>query len=117
MVHGDADRGERSEHDGDVGRGEDWGGGAAVGEANGGVEGVQEMGDNTISPSWPSSLSNSSSHRRLAALLVRFAGGGEAVGEKSGDVACVDEGVGAVGGSSSVDRGGGSLGGVGGGPD
>ncbi len=30
---------------------------------------------------------------------------------------CVVKGVGAVGGSSSVDRGGGSLGGVGGGPD
>jgi hypothetical protein len=97
-----------------VGRGEDGDSGAAVGEADGGVEGVREMGDNTISPSWPSSLSSSSSHRRLAALLVRFAGGGETGGEIGGDVASVDEGV---GGFSCVDRGGGSLGGAGGGPD
>ncbi len=51
VVHGDVDRGERGKHDGDVGRGGGGHGGAAVGEAGGGVEGVQEMGDSTISPS------------------------------------------------------------------
>jgi hypothetical protein len=56
-------------------------------------------------------------HRRLAAFLVRLAGGGETGGEIGGDFACVDEGVGAVGRSSGADRGSSSLGGAGGGVD
>ncbi len=50
VEHGDVDRGKRGEHDGDVGRGEGGHCDAADYEAGGGVEGMQEMGDSTISP-------------------------------------------------------------------
>ncbi len=50
------------------------------GIAGGGREGKQETGESTISLSHPPSRSNYTSHRRLTAFLVRFAGGGEAGG-------------------------------------
>ncbi len=99
MVHGDVHRDGRGEHDEDVGRdiGCDEGGhGGAGGDAVAGGDGVQRTGESTISSSHPSSLSSSTSHRRLAAFLVRFAGGGDA----GGDVASVGNGVGANGGDS-----------------
>jgi hypothetical protein len=79
-VHGDVGRVKCGEHVGVIGRGEGGHGGVADGEAGVGGEGVQEMGESTISPSNPSSLSSSTSHRRLAAFLVCFAGGGETGG-------------------------------------
>jgi hypothetical protein len=100
VVHGDLGRVKCGEHVGNVGHGV-------------GGEGVQEMGESTISPSKPSSLSSSISHRRLAAFLVRFAGGGE----NGGDVARAGERVVAVGGASGSDGGGSIIGGAGGGRD
>ncbi len=55
-------------------------GGVDGNEENGGG-GVQERGDSSISPSESSSLRSSTSQRRFAAFLVRFAGGGEILGE------------------------------------
>ncbi len=74
-------------------------------EENGGG-GVQERGDSSISPSESSSLRSFNSQRRLAAFLVRFAGGGEIVGEFTSVGDC----DGASGGSP---RGAGSVGGAG----
>jgi hypothetical protein len=111
VVHGDVGRVKCGEHVGDVGCDEGGHGGVADGEARDGGEGVQEMDESTISPSNPSSLSSSTSHRRLAAFLVRFAGGGET----GGDVACVGERVVTVGGASDSKGGGSIIGGAGGG--
>ncbi len=77
-----------------------------------GGEGVQEMGESTISPSNPSSLSSSTSHRHLAAFLVHFAGGGE-----TGGMLRVGERVVTVGGASGSKGGGSITGGAGGGRD
>jgi hypothetical protein len=57
---------------------------------------VLRTGESPISSSHPSSLSSSTSHRRLAAFLVRFAGGGD----NGGEVASVGSGVGESGGDS-----------------
>jgi hypothetical protein len=98
-VHGDVDRDSRGEHDRDVGRGEGGHGGDGS-EADGGGGDVQDRGESSISPSHPSSQSSSTSHRRLAAFLVRFAGGGEA----GGDVLSKEIGAcgGTVGATGSV---------------
>jgi hypothetical protein len=81
VVHGDVDRDRLGEHDedvgGDIGCDEGRHGGAGGNAVDGG-DGVQRTGESTISSSHPSSLSSSTSHRRLAAFLVRFVGGGDA---------------------------------------
>ncbi len=86
------------------------------GEGLGGVDsdeedgggGVQERGDSSISPSESSSLRSSTSQRRLAAFLVRFAGGGEIVGEFTS----VGDFSGTCSGSGGSSRGAGSVGGA-----
>ncbi len=50
-----------------------------VGEGEGGGRGVHERGDSCTSSPESSSLSSSTSQRRLAAFLVRLASGGEGV--------------------------------------
>jgi hypothetical protein len=53
--------------------------GGVDGEGKGGGGGVQERGESCISLPESSSLSSSTSRRRLAAFQVRLAGGGEGV--------------------------------------
>ncbi len=94
--------------DGDDGEGL----GGVDGDEEDGGGGVQERGDSSISPLESSSLRSSTSQRRLAAFLVRFAGGGEIVGEFTS----VGDYGGACSGSGGSPRGAGSVGdaGVGG---
>jgi hypothetical protein len=99
VEHGDVDRDSRGEHDTGVDRGEGGHGGVG-GEADGGGGGdMQDRGEITSSRSHPSPRSSSTSHRRLAALLVRFAGGGVAGGDVS------SEEIGACGGTDGAARG------------
>ncbi len=94
-MHGDVDRDTRGEHDTAVGLCEGRHDGVG-GEADGGGGDVQDRGETTSSPSHPSPRSSSTSHRRLAAFLVRFAGGGVAGGDVS------SEGIGVCGGTDGA---------------
>jgi hypothetical protein len=62
-------------------------GDCGVGVEGGGGGVVQGRGEISSASSSPSSLRSSTSHRLLAAFRVRFAGGGDGVGEVSANVA------------------------------
>ncbi len=65
---------------------------------------MHERGESSSSPSSGPPLSNSTSHSRFTAFLVRFAGGGEAEGESTAEGVGV---VGCSGGAGAGDAGGG----------
>jgi hypothetical protein len=79
VVHGDGDLG----GNGRIGGG--LGGVDGDGEGEGGGGGVQERGESWIPSPESCSLRSSTSQRRLAIFLVRLAGGGEAVGDLTGE--------------------------------
>jgi hypothetical protein len=77
--------GESCAGEGEGGVGDVAGGGVGGSVVRAGEGGVVLRGERARASPSPPSLSSSTSHRLLAAFLVRFAGGGEGFEEKSGE--------------------------------